>query len=132
MNLLHLYNPNHMESTQLHHHHPQSHGIHNPKKKKKLPKPTTIHKHSPPPPPTTTGTTRHHQQQSTHHHPILLNKKKNPQNQHKTLNEVMNQLHLYNPNHMESTQLHHHPQSHGIHNRGGKKKSPNLNVISTN
>ena len=26
----------------------------------------------------------------------------------------MNQLHLYNPNHMESTQLHHHPQSNSI------------------
>ena len=37
----------------------------------------------------------------------------------------MNQLHLYNPNHMESTQLHHHPQSHETHNQG-KKKSPNF------
>ena len=35
MNQHHLCNPNHMESTQLHHHHPQSHGIHNPNKNKK-------------------------------------------------------------------------------------------------
>ena len=34
----------------------------------------------------------------------------------------MNQLHLYNQNHMESTQLHHHPQSHRIHNPKKKKK----------
>ena len=35
----------------------------------------------------------------------------------------MNQLHLYNKNHMESTQLHHHPQSHETHNQGEKKKA---------
>ena len=39
----------------------------------------------------------------------------------------MNQLHLYNPNYMESTQLHHHLQSHGIHNQK-KKKGPNLHA----
>ena len=38
----------------------------------------------------------------------------------------MNQFHLYNPNHMESTQLHHHPQSHGIHNPKKKKKPAKL------
>ena len=47
----------------------------------------------------------------------------------------MNQLHLYNPNHMESTQLHHHPQSHEIHNPKKKKtaqtsmRSPPVNLI---
>ena len=45
----------------------------------------------------------------------------------------MNQLYLYNPNHIESTQFHHHPQSHGIHKhtppppqKKEKKKKPKL------
>ena len=50
----------------------------------------------------------------------------------------MNQLHLYNKNHMESTQLHHHPKSHGIHNWKEEKKkraqtymrSPPINLFS--
>ena len=107
-----------MESTQLHPH-PQSHGIHNAKKKKKKkPKSTTTHKHSPPPPPPATGKTRHHQQQSIgcHHQPILLKKITKINTKLTIKNEEMNQLHLYNPNHMKSTQLHHYPKSHGIHN----------------
>ena len=40
----------------------------------------------------------------------------------------MNQLHLCNPNHMKSTQLHHHPQSHGIHNQKKKKSRQNLHA----
>ena len=108
-----------MESTQLHPH-PQSHGIHNAKKK---PKSTTTHKHSPPPPPPATGKTRHHQQQSIgcHHQPILLKKITKINTKLTIKNEEMNQLHLYNPNHMKSTQLHHYPKSHGIHNL--KKKT---------
>ena len=108
-----------MESTQLHPH-PQSHGIHNAKKKKKKkPKSTTTHKHSPPPPPPATGKTRHHQQQTIgcHHQPILLKKITKINTKLTIKNEEMNQLHLYyNPNHMKSTQLHHYPKSHGIHN----------------
>ena len=50
----------------------------------------------------------------------------------------MNQLHLYNKNHMESTQLHHHPKSHGIHNWKEEKikkaqtymRSPPINLFS--
>ena len=61
--------------------------------------------------------------------PNITSKKENPQNQHKTLerkNEEMNQLYLYNPNDMESTQNSTTTHNHMESTTQKKKNCPNL------